>query len=105
MKHIKEFKLNESDSTLTPDQIEAMKDAEEYGYHFDSMDKDHAVIINDETGDKIYVYPDGTDIQGLGVIKSIQGYWVDPAGGTHSPGEEDPASMYETMKHIKEFKL
>jgi hypothetical protein len=23
------------------------------------------------------------------------GYWIDPAGGCHAPGEDDPAKMYE----------
>jgi hypothetical protein len=24
-----------------------------------------------------------------------EGWWIDPAGGVHQPGEEDPAAMYE----------
>lgn len=34
--------------------------------------------------------------------KISDGWWQDPAGGWHSPDEDDPASQYESMKSVVE---
>ena len=109
MKHINEFKLNENiySEDLTSEQKNSIRYAEKMGYKYvgTEMSGKNLCAIVDNGDDEIRIFADGTDYQGLSIEKSIEGYWVDPAGGVHSPDDDDPASMYENLKHLKKFKL
>lgn len=41
------------------------------------------------------VTADESDVMGFCTACDDLGLWMDPAGGVHAPGEEDPAKMYE----------
>ena len=56
---------------------------------------EHTTIVLKRGDEKINLFPDGTDYQGLYIQLAIDGWWIDPAGGTHSPDDDDPAAMYE----------
>lgn len=81
---------------LTEQQKESIKVAKEYGYIFDGIDEKRGVVraLITKDNDNIYIYPDGTDIQGLDIHKALQGWWFDPAGGLHHPDDNDPGAMY-----------
>jgi len=95
---------------LSPEQKSAIKYAESKGWKVIDL-KDYGdvnntynyrVVISDGNN-RISIYPSGTDIQGLSIKQAIDGWWMDPAGGTHPPSDDeddeddfyDPASAYE----------
>lgn len=84
-------------------QQNAIKEAEEAGYPIISSSvhdqfKDCLTVILDN-GDEYTLMENGQSIMGVTLLQEIQGYWMDPAGGLHSPDREgdfeDPAAMYE----------
>lgn len=44
-----------------------------------------------------------SDISGICNSCSDEGWWMDPAGGVHSPDDDDPAAMYEAVNLTEGF--
>lgn len=81
-------------------QHEAIKYAKSHGYRFIGMKKYNGKLYSciKKGDDEIQIDDNGRTNGGYMTIKqAMNGYWVDPSGGVHSPDEEDPASMYESV--------
>lgn len=96
-----QYSLGGGIEKLTEEQRKAIEVAKKYGYVFESIDVKDGIfraLITKDNGDGTkyadYIYPDGTDYQGLDMDRSLQGWWIDPAGGLHAPDEDDPSAMY-----------
>lgn len=85
----------------TKQQILMLQKLKKDGWKIDNIEKDenkNIIVTIKKHKEKYYMYPDGSDITGIPMDKVIEGWWMDAAGGVHSPDEDDefydPSSMY-----------